>query len=136
MPGGRLPTMARAMREYAQLDSGTRHVHLRTGRIFSTGQLAALAALAGRHRSVIFADEVHHDMISGCMPIARQDCKDHARRYPLPGVVRPRLLGPAPRREVLGHRPVGLSVIADYPLGTGDSTGGDVLLIRLRVWPN
>lgn len=38
MPGGRLPTLARAMREYAQLDSGTRHVHLRTGRIFSTGQ--------------------------------------------------------------------------------------------------
>jgi cysteine-S-conjugate beta-lyase len=36
--------------------------HNPTGRQFGAGQLAALAALAARHGSVIFADEIHHDM--------------------------------------------------------------------------
>jgi cystathionine beta-lyase len=36
--------------------------HNPTGRMFGAGQLAALAALADRHGSVIFADEIHHDM--------------------------------------------------------------------------
>lgn len=36
--------------------------HNPTGRLFSRRQLAALAALADRHRAVIFADEIHQDV--------------------------------------------------------------------------
>ena len=36
--------------------------HNPTGKLFGPGQLAGLAALAERHGSVIFADEIHHDM--------------------------------------------------------------------------
>jgi len=36
--------------------------HNPTGRLFTASQLGALADLAERHESVIFADEIHHDL--------------------------------------------------------------------------
>ena len=56
-------------------------------------------------------------------------------RIPLPGVLRPPLLGPAQRCEEVGHRPVGLLVEAGYPLAGGDYLSASLPLIRLRAWP-
>src|SRR6266496_1972273 len=45
------------------------------------------------------------------------------------------LLGPAQRRQIAGHRPVGLIVVAGYLLACGDSPGGGLLAIGLCAWP-
>src|SRR5215471_11981591 len=45
-----------------------------------------------------------------------------------------RLVGPAQRRQVVGHRLVGLFVVAGYLLACGDSPGDDPLAIERWPW--